>query len=159
MKKTKFIVVNTAKKNITETKIMQQAGITIKVFPACFFHIKEKRYISQKRYTASYQLLFSSTYTRVGRKQDDKPGYVVGRSSIHSCCRQQALATYLKHDGPPYRFHSVLLRMGFTCTHYVTITEVVSYTAFPPLPLTGRFISVALSLESPPPDVIRHPAL
>ena len=24
---------------------------------------------------------------------------------------------------------------------------------------SGRFISVALSLESPPPDVIRHPAL
>ncbi len=58
---------------------------------------------------------------------------------------------------------------------------VVSCTAFPPLPevpsngtprtrhrilpqndlthFAGRFISVALSLESPPPDVIRHPAL
>ena len=42
----------------------------------------------------------------------------------------------------------------------VTIRTVVSYTAFPPLPTQGgRFISVALSLESPPPDVIRHPAL
>ena len=36
---------------------------------------------------------------------------------------------------------------------------VVSYTAFPPLPHKRRFISVALVWESPPPDVIRHPAL
>ena len=41
----------------------------------------------------------------------------------------------------------------------VTNNTVVSYTAFPPLPLAWRYISVALSLESPPPDVIRHPAL
>ena len=42
---------------------------------------------------------------------------------------------------------------------HVTTQAVVSYTAFPPLPFARRFISVALSLESPPPDVIRHPAL
>ena len=45
----------------------------------------------------------------------------------------------------------------------VTTSTVVSYTAFPPLPLAEtrkrRFISVALAWESPPPDVIRHPAL
>ena len=45
----------------------------------------------------------------------------------------------------------------------VTGRTVVSYTAFPPLPAAlsccRRFISVALALESPPPDVIRHPAL
>ena len=42
----------------------------------------------------------------------------------------------------------------------VTRETVVSYTAFPPLPeKTWRYLSVALSLESPPPDVIRHPAL
>ena len=43
----------------------------------------------------------------------------------------------------------------------VTTSTVVSYTAFPPLPreIPGRFISVALAWESPPPDVIRHPAL
>ena len=41
----------------------------------------------------------------------------------------------------------------------VTNSTVVSYTAFPPLPHSWRYISVALSLESPPPDVIRHPAL
>ena len=38
---------------------------------------------------------------------------------------------------------------------------VVSYTAFPPSPAYDcrLYISVALALESPPPDVIRHPAL
>ena len=50
--------------------------------------------------------------------------------------------------------------MGFTWTIAVTGNAVVSYTAFPPLPgKAWRFISVALSLESPPPDVIWHPAL
>ncbi len=33
---------------------------------------------------------------------------------------------------------------------------VSSYLAFSPLPVNRRYISVALSLESPPPDVIRH---
>ena len=57
-------------------------------------------------------------------------------------------------------FFSVLLRMEFTCARPVTRTAVVSYTAFPPLPQqVRRFISVALVWESPPPDVIRHPAL
>ncbi len=42
----------------------------------------------------------------------------------------------------------------------VTGEAVVSYTAIPPLPPEGGgFFSVALSLGSPPPDVIRHPAL
>ena len=45
----------------------------------------------------------------------------------------------------------------------VTRRAVVSYTALPPLPFRPqpkrRYISVALSLESPPPDVIWHPAL
>ena len=49
--------------------------------------------------------------------------------------------------------------MGFTLTLDVTTKAVVSYTAISPLPLKGGLISVALSLESPPPDVIRHPAL
>ena len=57
-------------------------------------------------------------------------------------------------------FFSVLLRMEFTCARSVTTAAVVSYTAFPPLPQqVRRFISVALVWESPPPDVIRHPAL
>ena len=62
--------------------------------------------------------------------------------------------------GSRIAFFSVLLRMEFTCARPVTRTAVVSYTAFPPLPWKPwRFISVALVWESPPPDVIRHPAL
>ena len=61
--------------------------------------------------------------------------------------------------GRPIAFYSVLLQMGFTCAPTVTSRAVVSYTAFPSLPVSRRFISVALSLESPPPDVIRHFAL
>ena len=58
-------------------------------------------------------------------------------------------------------FFLVLLRMGFTCAPVVTNRAVVSYTALPPLLPASRkrYISVALALESPPPDVIRHPAL
>ncbi len=43
----------------------------------------------------------------------------------------------------------------------VTAAPVSSYLAFPPLPahLHRKSISVALSLESPPPGVTRHPAL
>ena len=61
--------------------------------------------------------------------------------------------------GKPIALYSVLLRMGFAYALLVTKEAVVSYTALPPLPVTWRFISVALSLELPPPDVIRHPAL
>ena len=61
--------------------------------------------------------------------------------------------------GSRIAFFSVLLRMGFTCAPPVTGRAVVSYTAFPPLQISLRYISVALALESPPPDVIRHSAL
>ena len=66
-----------------------------------------------------------------------------------------------KAGGPRQRFCSVLLRMGFTYALPVTREAVSSYLAIPTLPRTKpwRYISVALSLESPLPDVIRHPAL
>ena len=54
----------------------------------------------------------------------------------------------------------VLLRMGFTFALAVTVEAVSSYLTISPLPAeAGGIISVALSWESPPPDVIRHPAL
>jgi hypothetical protein len=56
-----------------------------------------------------------------------------------------------KAGGPRQSFVSVLLRMGFTCALPVTSEAVVSYTAIPPLPQKWRYISVALSLEFPPP--------
>lgn len=56
-------------------------------------------------------------------------------------------------------FYAVLLQMGFTYAPFVAKRAVSSYLTFPPLPIAWRFISVALSLESPPPDVIWHPTL
>ena len=65
-----------------------------------------------------------------------------------------------KAGGPRQRFCSVLLRMGFTYAPSVTREAVALTLPFHPYPAyTGRYISVALSLESPLPDVIRHPAL
>ena len=64
-----------------------------------------------------------------------------------------------KASGPHHSLYSVLLRMGFTCALSGTRKAVVSYTAIPPLPQKWRYISVALSLEFPPPAVNRHPAL
>ena len=46
----------------------------------------------------------------------------------------------------------------YICTQLPAM-PVSSYLAFPSLPLAWRFISVALSLGSPPADVIRYPAL
>ena len=54
----------------------------------------------------------------------------------------------------------VLLRVGFTGTRDITAPAVGSYPTFPSLPgQAWRSISVALSLESPPPAGSRHPAL
>ena len=65
---------------------------------------------------------------------------------------------YGGRDGQPLNaLISILLRVGFTGTPPVTGRPVGSYPAFPSLPLARRFISVALSLKSPSPDVIRHP--
>ena len=56
-------------------------------------------------------------------------------------------------------FLFVLLRVGFTGTRDITAPAVGSYPTFPSLPgQAWRSISVALSLESPPPAVSRHPA-
>ena len=65
--------------------------------------------------------------------------------------------------GSHIRFLFGLASDGVYMAFSVTRETVVSYTAFPPLPeeskFPRRYLSVALSLESPPPDVIRHPAL
>ena len=62
--------------------------------------------------------------------------------------------------GSHIRFLFGLASDGVYMAFSVTRETVVSYTAFPPLPgKTWRYLSVALSLESPPPDVIRPPAL
>jgi len=54
----------------------------------------------------------------------------------------------------------VLHQAGFTCACAVASTAVRSYRTFPSLlHYMKRFISVALSLESPPPGVTRRHAL
>ena len=99
-------------------------------------------------------------------KQDCKPGYVFQMIIYLEQLLPAASSNLPKTNGPHYRLASVLLQMGFTCAPSVTREAVVSYTALPPLPISStlsvkhwRYISVALALESPPPDVIRHPAL
>ena len=65
-----------------------------------------------------------------------------------------------EHDGQPYRSLFGFAASGVYTAFPVTSEAVVSYTAISSLPSEdGGFFSVALSLESPPPDVIRHPAL
>ena len=94
----------------------------------------------------------------------DKPGYVLNGHLSSPYVTVRIKRPTLKHDGPPYRLMCGLASDGVYMAQPVTRLTVVSYTAVPPLPGADhagsrRFISVALSLESPPPDVIRHPAL
>lgn len=98
------------------------------------------------------------------RHRSDKPGYVImhaaRRMIIYLGLSLPTASSDLpeSRSGKPVALCLVLLRMGFTCALLVTSEAVVSYTTFPPLPC-WRYISVALALESPLPDVIRHPAL
>ena len=48
---------------------------------------------------------------------------------------------------------------GVYLSQPVTWLLVSSYLAISPLPVAGRYVSVALSLGLPPLDVIQHPAL
>ncbi len=63
-------------------------------------------------------------------------------------------------DGQPYWRKPNLATGGVYIAYLVTKISVSSYLAFPSLQGNAlRFISVALSLKSPSPDVIRHPVL
>ena len=65
-------------------------------------------------------------------------------------------------DGQPYWRIPNLAAGGVYMAYHVTVISVSSYLAFPSLPqkyISRRFISVALSLKSPSPDVIRHSVL
>ena len=62
-------------------------------------------------------------------------------------------------DSPIWRIPN-LAAGGVYMAYRVTTVSVSSYLAFPSLQgIALRFISVALSLKSPSPDVIRHPVL
>ena len=71
-------------------------------------------------------------------------------SDIHGICRT---------DSPIWQTPN-LAAGGVYMAYRVTAVSVSSYLAFPSLQSKAlRFISVALSLKSPSPDVIRHPVL
>ena len=93
-------------------------------------------------------------------KQDCKPGYVENDHLSRTAVTNSFKRPTWKQIGQIYGFLFGLASDGVYMAPPVTSRTVVSYTAFPPLPsFRWRYISVALALESPPPDVIRHPAL
>ena len=93
-------------------------------------------------------------------KQNDKPGYVVNDHLSRIAVAGNLKRPTSKQSGPDYRFLFGLASDGVYMASPVAKRTVVSYTAFPPwLRIAEWYVSVALSLESPPPDVIRHPAL
>ena len=65
---------------------------------------------------------------------------------------------YESGTGRPMRFHLSCTKWGLH-DGQVARPPVRSYRTFPPLPITRRYLSVALALESPPPAVSWHPAL
>ena len=95
------------------------------------------------------------------RESDDKPGYVVDDHLSRPIVTNRFQQPTRKHSGQLYCFLFGLASSGVYRALPVTSQAVSSYLAFPPLPgySSWRFISVALVWESPPPDVIRHPAL
>ena len=73
----------------------------------------------------------------------------VRSSDIHGKCRASN----------PMRHPPNLAPNGVCTARRVTAVPVSSYLPFPSLQISLRSVSVALSLESPPPDVIRRSAL
>ncbi len=94
-------------------------------------------------------------------EQNYKPGYVVNdhlsRTAVTNSLKRPTWERAGQTHGPLFGLASDGVYMATD----VTTSTVVSYTAFPPLPgiASWRYISVALSWELPPPDVIWHPAL
>ncbi len=65
----------------------------------------------------------------------DKPGYVVNDHLSRPAVTSRLKRPTLKHDGPPYRLMCGLASDGVYMAWPVTRPTVVSYTAFPPLPV------------------------
>ena len=93
------------------------------------------------------------------KDSDDKPGYVLNDHLSRPAVTNRFKRPTRERDGPPHNPLFGLASNGVYRARFVTKTAVSSYLAFPPLPEYWRYISVALAWESPPPDVIRHPAL
>ena len=103
-------------------------------------------------------------------EQNYKPGYVVNDHLSRTAVTNSLKRPTWERAGPTHGPLFGLASNGVYMATDVTTSTVVSYTAFPPLrrmlvACTGnasiptRCLSVALSWELPPPDVIWHPAL
>ncbi len=87
-------------------------------------------------------------------------------TELTHCLLQPTRMTSLEKAGAeaPHHPYLVLLPMGFTLPSLLPNNAVGSYPTISPLPnilpqsdvVSGGIISAALSLGSPPPDVIRH---
>ena len=74
--------------------------------------------------------------------------------------KMRSLLTTRKHDGPPYRFLFGLASDGvYICPFCYQKGGELLPRRFTLTSRSWRLFSVALAWESPPPDVIRHPAL
>jgi len=92
-------------------------------------------------------------------EQAYKPSSVLdshlSRTAVACCLKQHTR----ERGGPPHMLSYLPCSRWGLQSQPVTWLLVSSYLAFPPLPLTWRYISVALSSESPPLGVTQHPAL
>ena len=138
--------------------------------PLTYFHCKTWRdgpsdvchHFLKKKNHQNIPIIFGNIlviYNLKNFQQACKPGYVV-----NDHLSRPAVTDRLKRPTWSWRatssLRSGLASNGVYMATAVTSRTVVSYTAFPPLPRNSwRFISVALSLEFPPPAVNRHPAL
>lgn len=86
------------------------------------------------------------------------PGSVFDSHLSRPIVTYKALATYLRRDEQPHMSLSGLAPGGVYMAFQVTLETVSSYLTFPPFPIACNrwFISVALSLESPPLGVTQH---
>ena len=103
---------------------------------------------------------FFAFYFQRKREQACKPGSVFQTAIYLGPLLPTASCDFFETERAAPWSLFVLLRVGFTGARDVTAAAVGSYPTFPSLPKRiRRSISVALSLESPPPAVSRHPAL
>ena len=92
-------------------------------------------------------------------ERDRKPSSVVDDHLSRPGVAARAQAIAKARRAAAYAFIASCIRWGLQHGQ-VAKPWVSSYLAFPSLPGSpGRYLSVALSLESPPPAVSRHPAL
>ena len=105
-------------------------------------------------------IMWGALYSEKTSRRTCKPGSVE-RGHLSTLTVTGKLKRYLRlySGGQPIRIQPNLASDGVYMARGVTVPSVSSYLAFPPLPQMRRSISVALSLKSPSPDVIRRPAL